>query len=59
MRKGKFMRYIIACAAFFLASGAAYATPALPIAPAPEMDLGIAGLVMVAGAAFLARRRRG
>ena len=27
--------------------------------PAPEMDLGIAGLVMVAGAAFLARRRRG
>ena len=27
--------------------------------PAPEEDLGIAAVVMVAGAAFLARRRRG
>ncbi len=27
-------------------------------APAPEMGLGLAGLVMVAGAAYLAARRR-
>jgi LPXTG-motif cell wall-anchored protein len=52
------MRYLSASLAFFMVSGAAYAAAALPIAPAPEMDLGIAGLVMVAGAAFLARRRR-
>ena len=27
-------------------------------APAPEMGLGVAGLVMVAGTAYLVRRRR-
>jgi LPXTG-motif cell wall-anchored protein len=53
------MRYLLSSVAFFLVSGAAYAVNAAPIVPAPEMDLGIAGLVMVAGAAFLARRRRG
>ena len=52
------MRYLLTSLAFFLLSGAAYATPAPPAAPAPEMDLGIAGLAMVAAAAFLARRRR-
>ena len=54
------MRYLLASVAFFLISGTAYAVAVLPaVAPAPEMDFGIAGLVIVAGAAFLARRRRG
>jgi len=54
------MRYVLASVAFFLVSSGAYAGFSPPnAAPAPEMDLGIAGLVMVAGAAFLARRRRG
>ena len=53
------MRYLLTSMAFVLISGAAYAggLPAA-VAPAPGMDLGIAGLVMVAGAAFIARRRR-
>ena len=54
------MRYLLTSMAFVLISGAAYAgeLPPQTIAPAPGMDLGIAGLVMVAGAAFIARRRR-
>jgi hypothetical protein len=54
------MRYLLTSVAFFLVSGAAYASGAVaPVAPAPEIDLGIAGLVMVAAAAFFARRGRG
>jgi len=52
------MRYLLTSVAFFLVSSAAYAA-AVPRTPSPEMDLGIAGLAMVAGAAYLARRRRG
>jgi len=52
------MRYLLIAVPFFLASSGAFAGGFVPVAPAPEMDLGIAGLVMVAGAAFLARRRR-
>jgi LPXTG-motif cell wall-anchored protein len=51
------MRYLLTSVAFILVSSAAYAVPALR-APAPEMDLGLAGLAMVAAAAFLTRRRR-
>ncbi len=53
------MRYLLTSVAFFLVSSAAFA--GLPVAhvPSPEMDFGLAGLFMVAGAAFLARRRRG
>jgi LPXTG-motif cell wall-anchored protein len=51
------MRSLVTAVAFLMVSSAAYAVP-LRI-PSPEMDLGVAGLVMVAGAAFLAYRRRG
>jgi hypothetical protein len=50
------MRTILASLVLLLVPGVAYAVPV----PSPEMDVGIAGLVMVAGAAFLvACRRRG
>jgi MYXO-CTERM domain-containing protein len=49
------MRYILTSLAFFLVSGLTQASVAVP---SPEMDLGPAGFVMVAGAAYLARRRR-
>ena len=49
------MRYLLISLAFlFVGANQAYAVPA----PAPEADLGLAGLAMVAGAAFLALRRR-
>jgi hypothetical protein len=50
------MRYLLTSVAFFLISSFAYATPVL--APAPETDLGLASMVMVAGAAFLVARKR-
>ena len=49
------MRFLIASVAVLALTGAAFASPRVP---SPEMDFGLAGLVMVAGAAFLARRRR-
>ncbi|RBP13739.1 hypothetical protein DFR50_1111 [Roseiarcus fermentans] len=53
------MRYLVLPAAFLLAaSTAALARGILVAAPAPGMDLGVAGLVMVAGAALLVRWRR-
>jgi hypothetical protein len=48
------MRYLTSLA-FFLIPAAAFATP---MVPSPETDLGLASFVMVAGAAFLARRLR-
>ena len=51
------MRYLMTSVAFFLVSSAAYAVPERRT-PSPEMDIGIAGLAMVAAAAFLVRRRR-
>jgi hypothetical protein len=50
------MRYLLLAGTFFLVSSAAYAKQKLAIGPSPEIDLGVAGLVMIAGAAFLARR---
>jgi hypothetical protein len=51
------MRCLLSSLAFVMASSAAYAGFGAVIVPARELDLGLAGLVMVAGAAFLARRR--
>jgi hypothetical protein len=50
------MRYLTSLA-LFLVPAAAYAVATRP-APSPEMDLGAASFVMIAGAAFLARRLR-
>ena len=50
------MRHLIVAVAAMLVSSSAFAL--IPRVPSPEMDFGLAGLVMVAGAAFLARRRR-
>jgi hypothetical protein len=49
------MRYLTSLA-FFLIPTAGFAVSS--IAPSPETDLGLASFVMVAGAAFLARRLR-
>jgi hypothetical protein len=49
------MRYLTSLV-FFLIPAAAFATPV--VGPSPETDLGLASFVMVAGAAFLARRLR-
>lgn len=51
------MKYLVTALAFFLVAGPAYAS--IRAAPSPEMDFGLASLVMVAGAAYLAARRRG
>jgi MYXO-CTERM domain-containing protein len=56
-QEGKNMRYLVMTLAFFLVSVSAHAVAA-PHGPSPEMDFGLASLVMVAGAAFLAARRR-
>lgn len=51
------MKYLLTAIVFFMISGsAAYAGP--PTVPSPEMDFGLASVVMAAGAAFLAARRR-
>ena len=53
-------RRLILLAASVLFCGPAMAVggyPAVP-GPSPEFDTGLVGFVMVAGAAFLARRRR-
>ncbi len=49
------MRYLTSVV-FLMLPVVANATPVL--APSPETDLGLASFVMVAGAAFLARRLR-
>jgi hypothetical protein len=53
------MRYSLISLAFFFGAGQAFAGPTVP-GPSPESDLGLASIVMVAAAAFLAygRRRR-
>ena len=51
------MRYLVSSLALLLISSPAFAQVAAKV-PSPEMDLGLAGLVMIAGAAFLALRRR-
>ena len=51
------MRHLIVSVAVLLVSSSAFAVATIRV-PSPEMDFGLAGLVMVAGAAFLARRRR-
>jgi hypothetical protein len=48
------MRYLTSLA-FFMIPAAAYAVVKVP---SPETDLGVASFIMVAGAAFLARRLR-
>lgn len=48
------MRYLLTLVVFLLGVSKAYAVPA----PSPESDLGLASIVMVAGAAFLAYRLR-
>jgi hypothetical protein len=48
------MRYLVSSFALLLLSTPAFAQVA---APSPEMDLGLAAIAMLAGAAFLARRR--
>ena len=49
------MRYLLTTLAFLLGAGQALAQN---LAPAPESDLGLAAIVMVAGAAYLAYRFR-
>jgi LPXTG-motif cell wall-anchored protein len=50
------MKRLLTSVGFLLVPAAAYATPVF--VPSPEMDMGLAGMVMVAGAAFLTLRRR-
>ncbi len=53
------MRYLPISLAFVFGAGQAFAGPTVP-GPSPESDLGLASIVMVAAAAFLAyglRRR--
>jgi hypothetical protein len=52
------MRYLVSSLAIFLVASPAFAQTAPNGAPSPEMDLGLAAIVMLAGAAFLARLRR-
>jgi LPXTG-motif cell wall-anchored protein len=47
-------RWLLASLTLLLLPGVAYAVPV----PSPDMGFGVAGLVMLAGAAFLAHRRR-
>ncbi len=49
---------LLVTASLFLISGSAMAGSEPVPGPSPEFDLGLAGLVMVAGAAYLAYRRR-
>jgi hypothetical protein len=55
-----FMRYLhfLTSLAFLLGASQAQAQTATRLGPSPESDLGLAGFVMVAGAAFLAYRLR-
>jgi hypothetical protein len=53
------MRYLLISLAFLFGAGQAFAGDVIP-GPSPESDLGLASLVMVAAAGFLAyglRRR--
>jgi LPXTG-motif cell wall-anchored protein len=50
-------RGLILLAVSFLFCGPAMAGLAVP-GPSPDFDTGLVGLAMVAGAAYLARRRR-
>jgi MYXO-CTERM domain-containing protein len=55
----KMARQLILLAASVLFCGPAMAVPYDPApGPSPDFDTGLIGFVMLAGAAFLARRRR-
>lgn len=49
------MRYGLLPLAFLLIGSSAHA---VPVGPSPEMDLGLAGFVMLVSAAYLASRWR-
>ena len=51
-------RRLILLAAFVLFCGPAMARGRAVPGPSPDFDTGLVGFVMLAGAAFLARRRR-
>ena len=51
-------RRLILLAVSFLFCGSVMAQVAPAPGPSPEFDTGLVGLAMVAGAAYLARRRR-
>jgi LPXTG-motif cell wall-anchored protein len=52
-------RQLILLTTFVLLCGPAMAGTTTPVpGPSPDFDTGIVGFVMLAGAAFLARRRR-